>query len=83
MLQCPHCDKQYKREKSLNKHKLICSLNTDNFNYDEIVPTKKEMWKMIQRLVKKTEQQEKKIQKLENIIDRDVKKIDVIEDTAL
>lgn len=79
MLQCPHCDKQYKREKSLNKHKLICSLNTDNFDYDEIVPTKKEMWKMIQRLVKKTEQQEKKIQKLENIIDRDVKKIDVIE----
>ena len=60
-------------------HKLICSLNTENFDYDEIVPTKKEMWKMIQRVVKKAEQQEKKIQKLENIIDRDVKKIDVIE----
>tara|TARA_B100000513_G_C11890974_1_gene182318 strand:- start:578 stop:1294 length:717 start_codon:yes stop_codon:yes gene_type:complete len=79
MLQCPYCDKKYKREKALNKHKLICSLNSDNFDYDEIIPTKKEMWKMIQRLVKKSDQQEKKIEKLENIINRDVKKINVVE----
>ena len=76
---CPYCQKQYKRTKALNKHKLICSLNSENFSYDEIIPTRKEMWKMIQRLVKTTEEQSEKIKKLENIIDRDVKKIDVID----
>ena len=76
---CPYCQKQYKRKKALDKHKLICCLNTHNFSYDEIIPTQKEMWLMIQRLVKTTEEQEKKIKKLENIIDRDVKKVDVIE----
>ena len=62
---CPYCQKQYKRKKALDKHKLICCLNTHNFSYDEIIPTQKEMWLMIQRLVKTTEEQEKKIKKLE------------------
>lgn len=79
MLQCAHCGKQYKRANFLNKHELICSLKKEKFDYNELVPTKKEMWKMIQILVKTTQEQSKKIEKLENIIDRDVKKINVIE----
>ena len=74
MPNCPHCNKNYKTNGRLNNHILIN--HSDKVN---IEPTKKEMWETIQHLIKKINEQEKKIIKLEKIVNKDVKNINMID----
>jgi len=74
MPNCPHCNKQYKTNGRLNNHILI--YHSDKVS---IEPTKKEMWLTIQHLMKKSNEQEKRIEKLEKVINKDIKNINILD----
>ena len=73
MNNCPHCEKKYKTMGKLNNHILI------NHSYKIISPSQKEMWFIIKDLIKKNEQHEKRIQKLERVINKDIKNINILD----
>ena len=73
MNNCPHCEKTYKTIGKLNNHILI------NHNDKVILPSQKEMWFIIKDLIKKNEQQEKRIQKLERVINKDIKNVNILD----
>jgi len=73
MNNCPHCEKTYKTIGKLNNHILI------NHSDKVISPSQKEMWFIIKDLIKKNEQQEKRIQKLERVINKDIKNINILD----
>ena len=74
MEKCPHCQKQFKTDKTLNTHLL--KYHSDKI---KIEPTKKEMWETIKYLLETNKKQEKRIEKLERIMNRDVKKINILD----
>ena len=73
MYKCPHCEKKYKKIGYLNNHKLI-------YHSEELVcPKQNEMWILIQHLMKENKEQQKRIEKLERVINKDVKNINMID----
>mgnify|MGYP005628222399 CR=1 FL=1 len=78
MKNCLYCNKQYKNEKCLQKHMIICQTN-GRTNDTEIIPTPREMYVIIQKLLKQNKTLGKKIEKLEKIINKDIKKINVLD----
>ena len=74
MFQCEQCNKKYKREKSLLKHQIKCQNKSKN-----VRPSLDQMWHLILKQQKQLNQQKKEIDKLKNIINKDVKTINVLE----
>lgn len=74
MFKCQKCNKIYKREKSLLKHQIKCQNKEKN-----IRPSLDEMWLIILKQQKQLNEQQIQIKKLNDIINKDVKTIDVIE----
>ena len=73
MLKCKYCNKIYKREKSLLSHQKKCTKN------NLVRPSLDVMWEIIKKQQQLLEDQQIKIERLENIINKEVKKIDVVE----
>ena len=70
---CPHCNKQFKLKKSLTNHMMICQLhNKETIN---VLPTQKEMWIILQKLYKDNENLKKRVNQLEQVVNKDIKKI--------
>ena len=67
MLKCKHCDKIYKREKSLLSHQKKCTKNNTSR------PSLDVMWEIIKKQQTLLEDQKIKIERLENIINKEVK----------
>ena len=78
MRNCPHCGKKFKTNPALHKHIILCQLDKNEVK-NSVVPTQKEMWVIIQKLYKENETQKKKIEKLEQIVNRDVKKLNMVD----
>ena len=78
MRNCPHCGKKFKTNPALHKHIILCQLDKNEVK-NSVVPTQKEMWVIIQKLYKENEIQKKKIEKLEQIVNRDVKKLNMVD----
>ena len=78
MRNCPHCGKKFKTNPALHKHIILCQLDKNEVK-NSVVPTQKEMWVIIQKLYKENEIQKKKIEKLEQIINKDVKKLNMVD----
>lgn len=78
-MRCQYCRKQYKQEKSYRKHELICQITREDLNKISIVPSQKEMWILIQKLIIQNKEQQQKIESLENVVYRDIKKINMID----
>ena len=78
MRNCPHCGKKFKTNPALHKHIILCQLDKNEVK-NSVVPTQKEMWVIIQKLYKENEVQKKKIEKLEQIINKDVKKLNMVD----
>ncbi len=74
MFQCERCNKKYKREKSLLKHQIKCQNKSKN-----VRPSLDQMWHLILKQQKQLNEQKKEIDKLKNIINKDVKTINVLE----
>ena len=76
---CPHCSKKFKMKKSLAKHMMLCQLDNKDKNELTIIPTQKEMWLILQKLYADNEKLKKKVESLENIVNKDVKKMNMID----
>ena len=76
---CPHCDKKFKMKKSLAKHTMLCQLNNKDKNELTVIPTQKEMWLILQKLYADNEKLKKQVESLENIVNKDVKKMNMID----
>ena len=74
---CPHCNKKFKINKSLVKHMMICQL--DNKKELTVVPTPNEMWSILQKLYTDNEKLKRKVEVLEKIVNKDVKKMNMID----
>tara|TARA_B110001454_G_C12705676_1_gene428477 strand:- start:462 stop:1169 length:708 start_codon:yes stop_codon:yes gene_type:complete len=79
MKQCRYCGKQYKQEKAYRKHELICQITRDDLNKISIIPSQKEMWILVQKLIIQNKEQQLKIEALERVVHRDIKKINMID----
>ena len=78
MRNCPHCGKKFKTNPALHKHIILCQLDKNEVK-NSVVPTQKEMWVIIQKLYKENAIQKKKIEKLEQIVNKDVKKLNMVD----
>ena len=76
---CPHCSKKFKMKKSLAKHMMLCQLDNKDKNELTVIPTQKEMWLILQKLYADNEKLKKKVESLENIVNKDVKKMNMID----
>tara|TARA_A100001015_G_scaffold320082_1_gene445190 strand:+ start:2623 stop:3339 length:717 start_codon:yes stop_codon:yes gene_type:complete len=79
MLKCGNCGKQYKSNHHYKNHILICKINKKELNNISALPTRKEMWYIIQKLVKEDEIKTKKIKALEDIVYKDVKNLNIVD----
>jgi len=79
MKTCPNCKKQYKIEKCFQKHLLLCNISKENADKCISLPTKKEMWIIIQQQNKSITTLLKRVEVLEKSVNKDVKKINIIE----
>jgi len=78
MKNCPHCGKKFKTKPALNKHIILCQLDKNEVK-NSVVPTQKEMWVIIQKLYKENQTQKRKIENLEKIVNKDVKKLNMVD----
>tara|TARA_X000000368_G_C22997518_1_gene697367 strand:+ start:391 stop:1116 length:726 start_codon:yes stop_codon:yes gene_type:complete len=77
---CPHCGKKFKLTKSLSQHMILCELNSNKEDKEiTVIPTQKEMWIILQKLYKDNEILKKKVEKLEEVMNRDVKKMNMLD----
>ena len=76
---CPHCNKKFKMKKSLAKHMMLCQLNNKDKNELTVIPTQKEMWLILQKLYTDNEKLKKKVESLEKIVNKDVKKMNMLD----
>tara|TARA_B000000475_G_C16004253_1_gene450208 strand:+ start:1317 stop:1997 length:681 start_codon:yes stop_codon:yes gene_type:complete len=66
-------------KKSLAKHMMLCQLDNKDKNELTVIPTQKEMWLILQKLYADNEKLKKKVESLENIVNKDVKKMNMID----
>ena len=78
MKNCPHCGKKFKTKPALTKHIILCQLDKNEVK-NSVVPTQKEMWVIIQKLYKENQTQKRKIENLEKIVNKDVKKLNMVD----
>ena len=74
MFKCHKCNKIYKRENALIKHEARCQPKSKNTR-----PSLDEMWHIILKQQKQLSQQQKEIEKLKNIVNKDVKSINILD----
>jgi len=76
------CGKTYKRKTWFQNHRSICELINDNPNDDDMaddLPSKIEMWNCIKILTKKYEDLERKLKNQQKYINKEKKKMSVID----
>ena len=76
---CPHCNNKFKMKKSLAKHMMLCQLNNKDKKQLTVIPTQKEIWLILQKLYTDNEKLKKKVESLENIVNKDVKKMNMLD----
>lgn len=58
---------------------MLCQLDNKDKNELTVIPTQKEMWLILQKLYADNEKLKKKVESLENIVNKDVKKMNMID----
>tara|TARA_Y100000591_G_scaffold307132_1_gene306235 strand:- start:4390 stop:5085 length:696 start_codon:yes stop_codon:yes gene_type:complete len=74
MFKCQKCNKIYKREKALLKHQIKCQNKAK-----QVRPSLDQMWHLLLKQQKQINEQKKEIDKLNKIINKDIKTIDVVD----
>ena len=71
------CAAKTKRE--LKAHEILCKLEMNNVLLQNVEPTNRQMWVLIQNLHKQNEILTKKVAELERVVHKDIKKINITE----
>jgi len=58
---------------------MLCQLDNKEKNELTVIPTQKEMWSIIQKLYNDNENLKKKVESLEKIVNKDVKKMNMVD----
>ena len=79
MVKCQHCGKNYaKNGKHYLYHLTTCKAVKSELK-DEVIPSQREMWFIIKKLLKQNTEQQKKIEELERRVQKDIRKINMVE----
>ena len=82
MHRCKICGKGYKKLKSFQEHRALCEAikfaRTDLIT-DETIPSSREMWLVLKQLLIKNEKLEKKVTDLTKLLNKEKKKISMID----
>ena len=79
MHKCSNCGISAKTKKLIKEHELLCKLEMNDIKLQEVEPTTRQMWILIQKLSKQNEILEKKVSELERVVHKDIKKINISE----
>ena len=79
MHKCSNCGISAKTKKKLKEHELLCKLEMKSIVVENIEPTNRQMWVLIQKLAKQNEILIKKVEELERVVHKDIKKINITE----
>ena len=79
MHKCSNCGTSAKTKKKLKEHELLCKLEMNSVVVEKIEPTNRQMWVLIQKLAKQNEILTKKVEELERVVHKDIKKINITE----
>ena len=85
-VQCPHCNREYKRKKYFDKHVIICKmLNTKpetlklEFAEREDTPSQRELYELILEIGIRQSKIEEQLTRLTKWVDTKRKKLSIIE----
>jgi len=83
LINCPNCQKEYKRKIDLDKHIILCELlNKTQQDDDEIIPSNLQLYKLVKELAIQNKKLKEDIIDLKKIIQKggiSIKKADIIE----
>ena len=79
MHKCSNCGISAKTKKLIKEHELLCKIEMNDIILQEVEPTTRQMWILIQKLSKQNEILEKKVSELERVVHKDIKKINISE----
>jgi len=79
MHECDHCGKIYKQRAAYKKHIILCNISDVDMNKTKILPSNRAMWCLIQKMKEQLDSQQKKINTLENMVNRDIKKVNMLD----
>ena len=79
MHKCSNCGCAAKTKKKLKEHEILCKLEMNSVFLQDVEPTNRQMWVLIQKLHKQNEILTKKVAELERVVHKDIKKINIAE----
>ena len=79
MHKCSNCGCAVKTKSKLKAHEMLCKLEMSNVLVENVEPTNRQMWILIQKLHKQNEILTKKVAELERVVHKDIKKINITE----
>lgn len=79
MHKCCNCGLSARTKKKLKEHEMLCKLEMGDIVLDEVVPTERQIWTLLQKLSNQNEILVKKVEELERVVHKDIKKINITE----
>lgn len=79
MHKCSNCGINTKTKKKLKEHEILCKLEMNEITIQNVEPTNRQMWLLLQKLYKQNEILSKKVAELERVVHKDIKKINITE----
>ena len=79
MHKCSNCGINTKTKKKLKEHEILCKLEMNEITIQNVEPTNRQMWVLLQKLYKQNEILSKKVAELERVVHKDIKKINITE----
>jgi len=76
---CSNCGVKTKTKKKLKEHELLCKMDMTEITLQNVEPTNRQMWVLIQKLNRENEILSKKVAELERVVHKDIKKINISE----
>ena len=79
MHKCGNCGLSARTKKKLKEHEILCKLEMADIVLDEVVPTERQIWTLLQKLSNQNEILVKRVKELERVVHKDIKKINITE----
>jgi len=79
MHNCSNCGLSAKTKKKIKEHEMLCKLEMRDILIKDVVPTDRQTWALLQKVLKQNEILIKKVEELERVVHKDIKKINITE----
>jgi len=76
---CSICGVKTKTKKKLKEHEILCKMEMNEITLQNVEPTNRQMWVLLQKLHRENEILSKKVAELERVVHKDIKKINISE----